>query len=141
MSASGIGGGRKQPVEKNIDRIFIAIALAYLVVGVGLGIGMGVAEEFAYAHLHAHINLVGFVAHAVFGFAHKLWPALRESSLAKPQLYVTLVGAPVFLIGLPFAQFHAQPLLAIIGSLMLLAGAVLFFLMFIGKSKQVQSFA
>ena len=128
-------------MKTDIEEIFTAIALVYLIIGMGLGIGMGVAEEFSYGHLHAHINLVGFVGHGFFGFAHKLWPALRQSSLAMPQLYVTLVGSPVFLIGLPLAQFHAQPILAIIGSLLLLTGAVLFFLMFIGKEKRVRSFA
>ena len=121
-------------MKDNIEAIFLCIAFVYLVAGMGLGIGMGIAEDFAYAHLHAHINLVGFVAHGFFGFTHRLWPGLRDSAFAMPQLYATLIGAPVFLIGLPLAQYHAQPVLAIIGSLVLIASATMFLMMFATKS-------
>ena len=84
-------------------------------------------------HLHAHMNLVGFVAHGFFGFAHRLWPLLRESFLAVPQFWITLVGTPVFLVGLPLAQYHDQPILAIVGSLMVLVGSALFLVMFVSK--------
>jgi hypothetical protein len=40
----------------------------------------------------------------------------------------------VFLFGLPLAQYHGQPIFAIIGSLMVLAGAVLFLAMFTQKA-------
>lgn len=128
-------------VRNNIEGIFLGISLVYLVVGMSLGIGMGVAEDFTYAHLHAHINLVGFVAHGFFGFAHRLWPGLRQSALAIPQLYLTIIGTPIFLIGIPLAQFQAQPLLAIVGSLMLLASALLFLVIFAVKERRMQSLA
>lgn len=121
-------------MKTSVEGIFLCIALAYLCVGLSFGIGMGIAEDFSYAHLHAHINLTGFVAHGFFGMIHRLWPGMRESALAKPQLYSMLVGTPIFLVGLPMAQFHAQPLFAIIGSLLVLASAVMFLIMFAGKA-------
>ncbi len=126
-------------MKANIESIFLIIAFIYLVAGMGLGIGMGIAEDFAYAHLHAHINLVGFVAHAIFGITHRLWPGLRDSFLSTPQLLLVVFGAPVFLIGLPLAQFHGQPALAIIGSLLLLASVILFLVMFATKSMRSTS--
>ena len=116
-----------------VDVVYLGISIAYLVVGVSLGIGMGIAEDFRYMHLHAHLNLVGFVAHAVFGFTHRLWPSLRQSALSAPQFWFTVIGTPVFLYGLPLAQYHQQPIFAIIGSLMVLVGAVLFLAMFVTK--------
>lgn len=121
-------------MKADVDKIFLCVALAYLVGGMSLGIGMGVAEDFSYAHLHAHINLAGFVAHGFFGVIHRLWPGLRESALTTPQLYTMLVGTPIFLVGLPLAQFQGQPLFAIIGSLLVLASTVMFLIMFGGKT-------
>lgn len=126
-------------VKDNIESIYLIAAFTYLVTGMGLGIGMGIAEDFTYAHLHAHINLVGFVAHGLFGLVHRLWPGLRESSLSSAQLYTTIIGAPIFLIGLPLAHYHAQPLLAIVGSLLLMAGAILFLIMFATKTLRTPS--
>ncbi len=116
-----------------LDVAYLSIALAYLVAGIALGIGMGIAQDFRYMHLHAHLNLVGFVSHGFFGFTHRLWPSLRMSPLAAPQFWMTVIGTPVFLFGLPLAQYHDQPIFAIIGSLMVLAGAALFLAMFASK--------
>ncbi len=116
-----------------LDAYFLLIAILYIVAGIGLGIGMGIAEDFTYMHLHAHINLVGFVMHGFFGFAHRLWPGLSQSALAKPQFLMFTIGAPIFLVGLPVAQFHGQPILAIIGSLLVFAASILFLIMFAAK--------
>lgn len=116
-----------------LDVFYLAVAIVYLVTGITLGIGMGIAQDFRYMHLHAHINLVGFVAHGFFGFTHRLWPALRLSAFASAQFWLTLIGTPVFLFGLPLAQYHGQPLFAIVGSLTVLTGAVLFLAMFAAK--------
>ena len=120
-------------MKARIDSLFLNIAIAYLAGGIGLGIGMGIAENFSYAHLHAHINLLGFVAHGFFGFAHRLWPGLREQALSTPQFFIFVIGTPIFLIGLPLAQFYGQPVLAIVGSLLVLASVVMFLMMFAGK--------
>ena len=116
-----------------LDVSYLVIALVYLVAGIMLGISMGIMEDFRYMHLHAHINLVGFVSHGFFGFTHRLFPSLRMSSLAVPQFWITVIGTPVFLFGLPLAQYHAQPIFAIVGSLTVLVGVVLFLAMFINK--------
>jgi len=123
-------------VKTKIDSIYLIIALAYLTAGIALGIGMGMAENFMYAHLHAHMNLLGFVAHGFFGFSHRLWPGLRDSGLSAPQLGTFVIGTPIFLIGLPLAQYHGQPLLAIVGSFLVLASVILFLIMFVTKAQR-----
>ena len=117
-----------------LDTLYLGVALLYLTLGIILGIGMGIMEDFRYMHLHAHLNLVGFVMHGFFGFTHRLWPGLREPALAVPQFWLMLVGAPIFLFGLPLAQYHHIPIFAIIGSLMVLAATALFLAMFLTKA-------
>ncbi|GGH11367.1 hypothetical protein GCM10007036_08370 [Alsobacter metallidurans] len=117
-------------MTNKIDLIFISCALIYATLGVGLGIGMGVAQNFAYAHLHAHINLLGWATMALYGIVHRCWPELRRSKLATVQFWLATLGTPVFLIGLPFAQFRDQPLGAILGSLMIFAGVLCFLALF-----------
>lgn len=117
-----------------IDTLFAVLGFSYFVLGIALGIGMGISQDFRLMHVHAHINLVGFVAQGAFGFAYRLWPSLRTSALAVAQFWLMVVGTPIFLAGLPLAQFHDQPALAIIGSLMVLTSAALFLTMFAGKA-------
>jgi hypothetical protein len=121
---------RAEILMARIDSLFISAALLYAILGVGLGIGMGMAENFAYAHLHAHINLLGWATLALYGVVHRCWPELRRSRLATVQFWLAMAGLPVFLIGLPFAQFHQNPAGAIVGSLMIFSGAILFFALF-----------
>jgi hypothetical protein len=113
------------------DVMFVGAALVYSLIGITLGIGMGVAEKFGYAHVHAHINLIGWATFAIYGLVHRAWPALRTHPLARIQFWVAMAGAPVFLIGLPFAMFEGQPIGAIVGSLLLLASAILFTVLFL----------
>jgi hypothetical protein len=121
-------------MRSRLETLYVGVALTYFVLGVALGIGMGITQDFSYMHLHAHINLVGFVAHGVFGITHRLWPALRDSLLAPFQFSLMLIGTPIFLFGLPLAQYHSQPIFAIIGSLMVLAAAAVFLAMFAGRT-------
>jgi hypothetical protein len=120
----------------DIDVIFISVALLYAVLGVGLGIGMGIAESFAYAHVHAHINLLGFANMVVYGLIHRAWPVLRQSKLAVVHFWLAMIGTPIFLIGLPFAMFKGQPIGAILGSMIVLAGMIVFAILFIRNASK-----
>jgi hypothetical protein len=132
LSAPAPTTGRPSTVVR-FDVYFITAALAYAVLGILLGIGMGIAESFAYAHVHAHINLLGWATLCLYGLVHRGWPDLRHSPLARIQFWLAMVGTPIFLIGLPFAMFRHQPAGAIIGSLIVATGAVLFLVMFMRK--------
>jgi hypothetical protein len=78
-------------------------------IGIGLGIGMGIAQDCRLMHLHAHLNLLGFVGHGIFGLTYRLWPGLRDWALSGAQIWIMLLATPIFLVGLPLAQYYDQP--------------------------------
>jgi hypothetical protein len=114
---------------KRIDILYIVIGSFYLVVGMAFGIVMGIRQDFQLAPVHAHINLVGFVAHCVFGVIHRAWPALRESALAKLQFWLYVAGTPLFVVGVALSILSGQIVLAVIGSILVLLGALAFLAM------------
>lgn len=114
---------------KRIDILYIVIGSLYLVVGMTLGIVMGAKQDFQLAPVHAHINLVGFVAHCVFGVVHRAWPALRTTALAGLQFWLFVGGTPVFLGGVAIATLTGHIALAVIGAILVLLGALSFLVM------------
>lgn len=107
---------------KNVDRWFILIGLLYGTFGVAFGIWMGIHQQVQHAHLHAHINLVGFTASLLFGLLYRNFPAMAASRLAAVHFFVYVIGAIIFLVGLPLAQSGQTIALAVIGSLSVLLG-------------------
>ena len=110
---------------RNIDRWFILIGLLYGIFGFGFGVWMGISEHFDLAPVHAHVNLVGFASMVLFGLLYRAYPALAESRLAIAHFLIYTIGAVLFLAGLPLAQ-SGQIALAVIGSLTVLAGLLVF---------------
>jgi hypothetical protein len=113
----------------SIDRRFLALGATYLVAGMIFGIVMGIKENFTYATVHAHINLVGFSAHCLFGLAYRVWPNLKSSRLAGVQFWLFVLGTPVLLVGIAIAIKNTNPAVAIVGSLLVTTGALLFMLL------------
>jgi hypothetical protein len=111
---------------KNVDRWFILIGLLYGTFGVAFGIWMGIHQQVQHAHLHAHINLVGFTASILFGLLYRSFPALAASRLAMVHFVIYTLGAIIFLVGLPLAQSGQTIALAVIGSLSVLVGFLVF---------------
>ena len=111
---------------RHIDTAYIVIGVLYLVVGMLLGILMGVRQDMQFAPVHAHINLVGFSAHCLFGLVYKAWPKLKAGALVVAQFWLFVVGSPVFMVGIALAIRSGSPTLAIMGSLLVFLGALLF---------------
>jgi hypothetical protein len=111
---------------KRNDTLYIMLGAFYLVVGMLLGIVMGIRQDFALAPVHAHINLVGFAAHSVLGLVYKAWPTLKAGALAACQFWLFVVGSPLLMIGIAIAIKADNPALAIVGSILVILGAVLF---------------
>lgn len=111
------------------DLTYFTLGAIWLVIGMTLGIGMGAAHNFQLMPVHAHINLIGFACHALFGAAHKLWPALGASALAAAQFWIFVVATPITLIGLTFTVLGGPEAPTIVGSLGLLIGALIFAVM------------
>ena len=111
---------------KNIDSTYVVIGASWLLIGLTLGIVMGASHNFQYMPLHAHIGLVGFVCHSIFGMTYRHWPTMKTSNLAPFQFWIFVLAAPIMLIGLVFTLSGGPELPTIVGSLGLLAGAILF---------------
>lgn len=114
---------------KRYDILYMVFGAFYLVAGMLLGIVMGIKQDFQLAPAHAHINLVGFAAHSAFGLAYKAWPGLQHSRMAASQFWLFVLGSPLLMAGIAIAIWTTNPVPAVIGSLLVILGALLFLLM------------
>ncbi len=114
---------------KLVDATYVVIGATWLVVGMVLGIVMGATDNFRYMPVHAHINLVGFACHAIFGMTYRQWPTMKLSLLAPYQFWIFVLATPITLLGLVLTLTGGPVLPTILGSLGLLIGAALFFVM------------
>ena len=115
---------------RNISVRFVTVGLLYAVLAMALGIWMGVNQDFQNAHLHAHINLVAAVWFILFALIYKAYPAVAATRLAGVHFWFANLGAVIFLPGIYIAQNFDNPLLAIIGSLLTIAGMVVLLINF-----------
>ena len=111
---------------KNVDLKFLLLAAIMLTAGVGLGIRMGIVHDFSLAPVHAHINLVGWASLALFGIVYRLYPAMAGSRLAGLHFIVAAPAAIMFPIGIALSILAERPLVAIVASLLWMAGVLLF---------------
>jgi hypothetical protein len=111
---------------KHIDRLYIVIGALYLVLGMLLGIVMGIRQDFLLAPVHAHMNLVGFAAHCILGLVYRAWPELKQGAIAAIQFWLFVVGAPLFMVGIAVAIKTNNVALAIVGSMLVTLGSLLF---------------
>jgi hypothetical protein len=114
---------------KTVDSTYLVLGALWLVIGMTLGIVMGASHNFTFIPLHAHIGLVGFTCHSIFGLVYRQWPAMKASGLAPLQFWIFVLATPITLVGLYFTLRGGPELPTIIGSLGLLVGAILFFVM------------
>jgi hypothetical protein len=89
-------------------------------------IWIGINERFELAPVHAHTNLVGFASMVLFELLYRAFPALADSKLAAAHFLIYSIGAVLFIAGLPLAQAHQTIVLAVIGSLCVLLGLLVF---------------
>jgi cbb3-type cytochrome oxidase subunit 1 len=108
---------------KNVDRWFILTGLLYGTFGVAFGIWMGIHERFDLAPIHAHANLVGFASMLLFRLIYRSFPELAASRLAACHFIIYMLGAILFVAGLPLAVAHQTIALAVMGSLTVLSGS------------------
>ena len=116
--------------------IFIAAGLVCLLIGEGFGMWISQApERFPLHPAHAHLNLVGWVTLALYGLIHRAYPDLATAKLAPVQCLFAIVGPLVMAPGIFIAINSGEHdvMLAILGSLGVIIGTVLFVVMFAGK--------
>ncbi|HMI97454.1 MAG TPA: hypothetical protein VK479_13150 [Micropepsaceae bacterium] len=118
-----------------IDRLYIATALILLVLGMALGFYMGAAGDGSVRDTHVAILLPGFVTLAVYGVIYRLWPAMKESALARVQFWSAAIGAALMIVGAYLFQAGMGVAVVAIGSVLSILAAVLITVLFWTRSE------
>lgn len=109
--------------------LFIKIAGVYFFIAVILGLVMGIIHNFSFTSVHAHLNLLGWVSMAIFGLIYSVYPRAGQTKLAGAHFWLHNIGLPV-MQGSLFMQIltgnAAMTIGTIIGSLLVVAGVLLF---------------
>ena len=83
----------------HIDRAFVGVGLIWLILGMLLGLYMGITANNQLLVTHVAMLMSGFVVLTIYGFIYRLWPALKDSPLAKAQFWIAFVAALGQVIG------------------------------------------
>lgn len=115
-----------------IDKLFVTIGFLWLIAGAAFGAWLGATGHTNFANSHAHIGLLGFVASVLFGLVHRVWPELRSSRLALPQLAVYEIGTALLVLGKVMIDRTGQEnAFLFIGSITVILGAAIFLWLFV----------
>ncbi|WP_170440056.1 hypothetical protein [Ruegeria arenilitoris] len=105
---------------------FLTTAAIFAVLGMLWGIQMSASHDHTLSPAHGHLNLIGFVALAVFGFYYALTPEAARSGLAKLHYGLSVATVLVLVPGIVLAITERGETLAQIGSLLAVLTMVLF---------------
>ena len=111
-----------------IGSLMMCMSVVILLFGMLVGIAMGIQQDFLLAPAHAHLNLIGGVLLFLFGLYYRLIPAAGNTTLARVQGWLHMIGAILFPAGVAVVltkgtSFEAAP---IAGSLVVVAAMALF---------------
>jgi hypothetical protein len=109
----------------NIDRAYVTVGLALLVLGMLLGFYMGATGENKYLDVHVAILLGGFVVMTFYGVIYRLWPVLKDGTLAKAQFWIAVIGSLTIPVGAGLIANQMGTAVAAAGSALAILGAVL----------------
>ena len=114
--------------------VFIVAAVLWLLVGESFGILMSQDQQrFVLAPAHAHLNLTGWVTLCLYGLVHNAFPVLAKTRLAIYQCAIAILGPIVMAPGILMVLQGGPETGAMIGSLLVITGTLLFAIMFVGK--------
>jgi len=104
------------------------IAILFVLAGMLWGIQMAISNDHSAFPAHAHLNLLGWVSLFLFGIYYRLHPEVDSSRTASVQVGIWSVGTLIMAIGVGLVHtgHEAGDPIAAIGSLVILAGMVLF---------------
>ncbi|MBM9593445.1 hypothetical protein [Roseitranquillus sediminis] len=111
---------------RNVAFLFYATAAVFALIGMGWGIVMSATHDHALSPAHGHLNLIGFVAMAVFGTYYALTPRAASSLLARLHYGVTVAAVLVLIPGIVAAIRQTGELGAQLGALLGMAAMALF---------------
>lgn len=109
-----------------LARVCWITAPIYAVLGMFFGIFMAASGDHTLAPVHGHLNLLGWVTIALYGAFYTLKPQASASRLAKLQVLLAEMGVIVVVPGIAIAIMGGGEGLAQAGSMIILAGMLLF---------------
>ncbi|WP_085642161.1 hypothetical protein [Thalassospira sp. MCCC 1A03138] len=105
----------------NLPRICWTVSACLGLAGMVWGMQMAGSGDHSNLAAHAHLNLLGWVSLALYGTYYRLI-GLTRSRIASIQAGCAIVGSVVMGIGIAIAHQGGTEAIAIIGSLLTLAG-------------------
>jgi FtsH-binding integral membrane protein len=103
-------------------------AVLFVLAGMLWGLQMAISQDHTAFPAHAHLNLLGWVSLFLFGIYYRLHPAIDCSRAALVQVGIWSLGTAVMAVGVGLVHtgHEAGDPIAAIGSLIVLAGMLLF---------------
>ena len=111
---------------KNIAKTCFATAVLFALVGMGWGIQMSANHDHTLSPAHGHLNLLGFVAMAVYGAYYAVSPEAGQSRLARFHYALAVLSVLVLVPGIVSAITGSGETLAKVGSVLSVLSMVLF---------------
>ena len=93
---------------QGVARNFFTLAIIYSLCGMALGLHMSITHDHGQMPVHAHTMVAGWLMSAVFAFFYHLFPAARDSMLARVHFWLTAVSGIGLLVGL-FSCWRETP--------------------------------
>ncbi|HEX3485194.1 MAG TPA: hypothetical protein VHT51_09045 [Micropepsaceae bacterium] len=119
----------------HIDRNFVAMGLVWLVTGMVLGFYMGARNDNTFLQVHVAMLMGGFVVLTLYGILYRLWPAMKQSPLAKAQFWCAFISAFVIVAGTVERALNGSVALVAAGSALAIVGAILMAWQFVAHAE------
>ncbi|MCG7623583.1 hypothetical protein [Epibacterium sp. Ofav1-8] len=113
---------------KGIAFGFMVLAVCLGILGMIWGIQMAASQDHTLANAHAHLNLIGWVGFALYGLYYHVVPAAAQGRLPRLHLAISVLAVGTIAPGIAIAQSGGGDALAILGSFLTLASALIFLL-------------
>lgn len=105
---------------------FFATAALFALCGMAWGIQMSATHDHTLAPAHGHLNLIGFVAMAVFGAYYALHETAATTRIAGIHYLLSVASVVIIVPGIVMAITGTGEILAKIGSVLALGSMALF---------------
>jgi cbb3-type cytochrome oxidase subunit 1 len=113
---------------KGIAFGFMVLAVCLGILGMIWGIQMAASQDHTLANAHAHLNLIGWVGFALYGLYYHVVPSAAQGRLPRLHLAISVLAVGTIAPGIAITQSGGGDALAILGSFLTLASALIFLL-------------
>lgn len=109
-----------------LPTLFFTAAAVFALAGMIWGVQMAASHDHTLAPAHGHLNLLGFVAMAIFGVYYALTPAAATSRLATAHFGLMVLTVLVLTPGIALAINGNTEVLGQVGSILAILSMALF---------------